>query len=239
MDRFLHFCCTVRGKRLASHVFGHCARRCASAFAWAALLVLLPTAWAQQPPSPLERYRRMEFPPTREHADKGWKDRVALEFEIVNGADLPSLRAALKDQDPFIRSIAARALGILADKASADALAELVKADPEHMVRIRGVESLGFLRMKPEVIEQAKKDRNAGVQWSARMAAGQLEKGTDYAALVRKAYAARIKREDMDAAKVGQPAPDFTAQTSDGAAFKLSDVLGKKPIVIYFAGLDG
>ncbi len=238
MDRFLHFCCTACCKRLASHFFGHCARKYASAFALLGLLVMLPTAWAQQPHSPLERYRKLEFPPTRENADKGWKDRVALEFDIINSADLPSLRAALKDKDPFVRSVAARALGILADKASADALAELVKADPEHMVRIRAVESLGFLRMKPKVIEQAKKDRNAGVQWSARMAASQLEKDTDYAALVRKAYAARIKREDMGAAKVGQPAPDFSAQTSDGAAFKLSNVLGKKPVVIYFAGLD-
>src|SRR5262245_35284324 len=203
------------------------------------LVVPLPTGLAQQPPSALERYRKLEFPPTRANSDKGWKERVALEFEIVNTADLRSLRAALKDPDPFVRAIAARTLGILADKASAEALAELVKADLEHMVRIRAVEALGFLKMKPKTIELAKEDRQGGVPWAARMAAGQLEKDTDYAALVRKAYAAGIKREDMGAAKVGQPAPDFTAQTSEGAAFKLSDVLGKKPMVLYFAAFDG
>jgi HEAT repeat protein len=47
------------------------------------------------------------------------------------------LRPALKDEDPFVRAIAARALGILGDKDSADALAELVKADKEYLVRIR------------------------------------------------------------------------------------------------------
>ena len=39
-----------------------------------------------------------------------------------------------------MRAIAARALGILGDSDSADALAELVKADKEYLVRIRAVE---------------------------------------------------------------------------------------------------
>jgi peroxiredoxin len=43
----------------------------------------------------------------------------------------------------------------------------------------------------------------------------------------------------MGTAKIGQPAPDFTALTSDGKPFKLSSVLGTKPIAIYFAAFDG
>ena len=70
-------------------------------------------------------------------------------------------------------------------------------------------------------------------------AARQCDQDTDYAALVRKAYAAGIKREAIGSAKVGEAAPDFTALTSDGKVFKLSEVLGKKPIVIYFAFNDG
>src|SRR5262249_39762119 len=125
------------------------------------------------------------------------------------------------------------------DKNSAAALAELVKADPESMVRARAVESLGLLKMKPEAIESAKKDSNTGVQWVARMAAGQIRSETDYGALVKKAHAAGIKRDHLSVARVGQPAPDFTAQTSDGKPFKLSEVLGKKPIALYFAAFDG
>src|SRR5262245_19124991 len=124
----------------------------------AGLFVLPPTGWAQGPPSPIERYRKLEFPPKVENFDKGWKDRVAVEYDIINAADVKSLRAALKDQNPFVRSVAARALGIRGDKASADALAELIKSDPEYMVRIRAVEALGFLKMRPEAIELAKKD---------------------------------------------------------------------------------
>lgn len=201
--------------------------------------LLLLTAMAQQAPNPLEAYRTLEFPAKSENFDKGWKDRVALEFEIINTADLKSLRAALKDPDPFVRSMAARALGIRSDKESADALAGLAKDDPEYFVRIRAVESLGFLKMKAETLELAKKDPNGAVRWTARMAAEQLDQETDYAAQIRQAFAPGIKREAMGSAKVGQPAPDFSARTTDGKAFKLSDVLGKKPVAIYFAAFDG
>ena len=205
----------------------------------AGVLVLPAAGWSQEAAPPLERYRKLEFPPQSENFDKGWKDRVALEFEIVNAADLQSLRAALEDKDAFVRSIAARALGILADKESAAALAELVKTDPEAMVRHRAVESLGHLKQMPEVIELARKDSDAGTQWAARLAAGELASKTDFAAHVRQAYAGGIRREDMDKAKVGQPAPDFVAQTIDGNPFRLSSVVGKKPIAIYFAAFEG
>ena len=67
------------------------------------------------------------------------------------------------------------------------------------------------------------------------MAAGQIKSDIDHAALVRKAYAAGIERDKLGVAKVGQPAPDFAALTSDGKPFKLSAAVGKKPIAIYFA----
>src|SRR5262249_10936842 len=163
------------------------------------------------PTTPLEKYRRLQFPPKEENFGKGWQERVALEYEIINAADLKALRIALKDEDPFIRAIAARALGILGDKDSADALAELVKGDKEYLVRIRAVESLGYLRMKPEVIQLAIKDRDAGVSWVAKLAADQLKSDMDHAKELREAYATGIKREAMATARVGQASPDFSA----------------------------
>lgn len=207
-------------------------------------LIILLAGLALRPPAaeaqtPLEKYRKLQFPPITENFDKGWQDRVALEYEIVNDAELKSLRAALKDENPFVRSMAARALGIRGDKASADVLAELAAGDKESMVRIRAVESLGYLKLKPDAVERATKDDDGGVRWVAGMAAGQIKSETDYAAPVRQAFAAGIKREAMGSAKVGKPAPDFTALTADGKPFKLSAVLGKKPIAIYFAAFDG
>jgi hypothetical protein len=206
---------------------------------WVCHTLDLGSAGWPQEDSPLERYRKLKFPAKAENFDKGWQDRVALEYEIVNDADLNALRSALKDRDRFVRAIAARALGIRMDKTSADALGDLVKTDPEVMVRIRAVESLGFLRMKSEVIDLAEKDKDLFVRWAANLAAGQAKSDTDYAEPVRKAFAKGIQREVMGSAKVGQPAPDFTALTMDGKEFKFSSVLGKKPIAIYFAAFDG
>ena len=204
------------------------------------LLVLASQNQAQdKPSSAIEHYRKLEFPPKDENFEKGWKERVAAEFDIINGADLKSLRAALKDGDAYVRAIAAHSLGVLGDKTAADALAALVKNDKEYVVRIRAVEALAFLKMKPEVIEAAKKDRDPGVTWVAKIVAGQLKSDRDYAAEVRQAYAKGIAREAMGSAAIGKPAPDFTARTIDGKAFQLSSVLGKRPIAIYFAAFDG
>jgi hypothetical protein len=202
-------------------------------------LVLPPTSRSAEPLSPIESYRRLEFPPKDENFDKGWKDRVAADYDVINSAELPALRAALKDGDPFVRAIAAYALGVRSDRTSADALAELVKNDKEFVVRVRAVEALALLKLKPEVIESALKDRDPGVPFVAKLVAGQLKSKIDYAAEIRQASAAGIDRVAMGSAVVGKPAPDFTALTIDGKPFQMSSVLGKKPIAIYFTAFDG
>jgi hypothetical protein len=199
----------------------------------------VPSSRGAEPLSPIESDRRLEFPPKEENFEKGWKDRVAADYDVINSADLTALRAALKDGDAFVRAIAAYALGVRSDKASADVLAELVKSDKEYVVRIRAIEALALLKMKPEVIESAKKDGDPGVPFVANLVAGQVKSEVDYASQIRQAYAAGIDRGLMGSAVVGKPAPDFTALTIDGKPFQLSSVLGKKPIAIYFAAFDG
>lgn len=202
--------------------------------------------FAQESQSPIERYRDLKFPAVAEHTgagfadfNAGWQERVGLEFEIVNSAALESLRAGLKDKDAAVRAITARALGIRADKVSADALAELAQNDPEDMVRVRAVESLGLLKLKLDVIEAVRKgDKHAAVTWAADLAVDQAKSDFDCAAQMRRAYARGIKREEMGIAQVGKPAPDIEAETLDGRPFRLSSVIGKKPIAIYFAGFD-
>lgn len=206
--------------------------------------VVIPPTWAQES-SALERYRNLKYPaePAKSGSsfaafESGWQERVALEFEIVNDAKLEELRAALKDKDKFVRAMAARVLGIRGDKKSVDALAEMAQKDPEYIVRTRAVESLGLLKAKPEVVDLVRKDKHAAVSWAADLAADQCRSRIDCAAQFRKSFAQGISLEEMSVAKVGKQAPDFTAQTLDGKTFKLSSLLGRKPIAIYFAGFD-
>jgi hypothetical protein len=205
----------------------------------ACLLLPSPAGWSAEPLSPIENYRRLEYPGNDENFERGWKHRVVADYEVINSADLASLRAALKDADPFVRAIAAYALGVRSDTASADALAQLVQNDEEYVVRIRAIEALALLKMKAEVIESAMQDRDPGVPFVARLVAGQIESETDYAAQIRQAYAQGIDREELGSAVVGKPAPDFAALTLDGETFQLSSVIGTKPIAIYFAAFDG
>ncbi len=205
----------------------------------ACLLCLATTSQCAEPPSSIESYRKLKFPPKEENFEVGWKDRVVADYEVINSADLPSLRAALKDSDPYVRAIAAYALGVRSDQTSADALAELVKNDKEYVVRIRAVEALALLKMKPEVIESAKKDPDPGVPFVAKLVAGQVKSEYDFAAEIREAYAGGIDPKAIGSAAIGKPAPDFTALALDGKSFQLSSVLGKGPIAIYFTAFDG
>jgi hypothetical protein len=205
----------------------------------ACFLLLATAGWSAEPQSPIERYRTLEFPARDENFEKGWQDRVVADYDVINSADLPSLRLALKDGDPFVRAISAYALGVRSDRTSAEALAELVKNDQEYVVRIRAVEALALLKMKPEVIEAAHKDRDPGVQWVAKLVADQVKSEIDYAAEIRHAYSTGIDRRSIGSAVLGKPAPDFTALTIDRKPFHLSSLLGKKPIAIYFAAFDG
>jgi len=70
-------------------------------FVLAGLLVLPPVGYSGEPTSPIENYRKLEFPPSGENFEKGWKDRVAADYAVINDAELKSLRAALGDGDPF------------------------------------------------------------------------------------------------------------------------------------------
>ena len=109
----------------------------------AVLAGLLVLALRGSAGEPIEKYRKLEYPPSGgENFDKGWKERVAADYAVINDADLKSLRAALADGNPFVRAIAAYALGVRGEKTSADALAELVKNDKDNVVRIRAVEAL-------------------------------------------------------------------------------------------------
>lgn len=206
---------------------------------FASLVLLAATVWSAEPLSPIEKYRELEFPPNDENFEKGWKERVAADYEVINSADITSLRAALKDDVPFVRAIAAYSLGVRNDKASADAIAELAKSDKAYVVRIRAIEALALLKMKANVIASAQKDPDPGVPFVAKLVIGQVTSEVDYAAQIRQAYADGIDRGTLGSAEVGKPAPDFTVLTIDREPFRLSSVLGKKPIAIYFAAFDG
>ena len=55
-----------------------------TALALTGVLFLLPTAQAQESLAPLEKYRRLAFPPKDENFTKGWEDRVLEENLLLS-----------------------------------------------------------------------------------------------------------------------------------------------------------
>ncbi|MDF1752011.1 MAG: HEAT repeat domain-containing protein [Verrucomicrobiales bacterium] len=157
----------------------------------------------------------------------------------MNHQSVENLRTALDDDEGFIRAIAIRALAVRDDQQSVEKIAKLAETAPEPTVRARAIEALGILKARPDVIERAKSSKVNGVSGVAKTVEGQTESDIDFAKIAREAYADGLKPEGMDLAKIGQPAPDFSVMTLDGKEFKLSSVLGKRPIAIYFSAHDG
>ena len=50
------------------------------------------------------------------------------------------------------------------------------------------------------------------------------------------ALAADLPPSDLNRIKVGQPAPDFTAATADGATGSLSQYRGKNVVLVFYRG---
>ena len=138
----------------------------------------------------------------------------------------------------FIRAIALRALAIRQDHESAGRIVELARSDPEPTVRARAIEALGMLKIRSDVVSEAKSSKHGLVKWTANFVDGQADTEFDYAALARQAYAGGLSKDKIDLAEVGKPAPDISVLTLDGKRFRLASILGKQPIAIYFTAHD-
>ena len=189
----------------------------------------------ESPAQLLARYRKIDFTAARNGPwNEAHQQRLILESELIRAGKAEPFRVALKDPVPPVRAFAARALGILGDKESAGAIAVLAKEDPESEVRQSSLLALGWLKTGAEAVQAAKSDRNSFVRFVSGAAEAQRTDPEDYGAKVRAAYAIPFSSADMDRARVGQAAPDFSALDTDGTLFKLSEAVGKGIIVLDF-----
>ena len=200
-----------------------------------AAFVLLATS-AQE--SLIEAYRKVDFTPKNGRFDDGSRRRIALEYALIQAGDPAPLREALGDEKRDVRAFAAGALGILRDRKSVPRLMELARNDPAQMVRGQALQALGWLKAGGSAIQAAKKDKAWNVHRMARIAEAHLKSPVDFAREVRKAYDGRLERSEMDVARVGKKAPGFSAVEETGKPFKLSDVVGKRVVVLTFQVAD-
>lgn len=159
--------------------------------------------------------------------DEAYKDRLEIEHALValGQKALPALRAALEDDNAHVRALAAYALGVLGEEEAA--LRERLKLDADEVVR--NYAAMGLAMMGVKGID-VKRERSEYVRYTAATAADYTP---DAAKATRKAYAETFSRDSLGAARVGEPAPDFTL-----GKFTLSKAVKKRPVVLMFQLAD-
>jgi HEAT repeat protein len=174
-----------------------------------------------------------------EKDDPGWKARMRALVRIAKlGPEaVPPLVEALENGSPTAREFAAHALGMFNDPRAKPALEKAAAADPKSTVRIYAVQALRLMGpLRPaDKWEKLRTDPDRGVR---SVVAGALDcKAQPSPGDVRKAWAS-YDLTKLDAARVGQLAPEFALTAHSGKTHRLSDYRGKKEVVLRYFKFD-
>ena len=187
----------------------------------------------------VERFR-LGWTATKEHMrpadDAGWKVRMETLGGLVRLGDaaVPTLIRALDDPEPDVRVLAAQALSYLADGRAADRLRRTLAEDGDAAARLYAADALGAiggLRPSPLLEKVEAEDSNRDVRAHVRFALERDGKPLDDE--VRSSLRTLDPRK-LDAARVGERAPDFTLDDALGKAYRLADFRGKQAVVLVF-----
>jgi HEAT repeat protein len=175
-----------------------------------------------------------------EKGNGDWKARMEALVRLakIGPPAAPVLVEALKGGRPATREIAAQALVLFADANTRPAL-ERALADPKPGVRLYAIQALSILGPLPRTKEHERILTSDPAFWGVRpMMAAALER-TDRPnqAELRKELAA-YDLSNLDSARVGELAPDFTLTDFTGKTYRLSQFRGKKTVVLRFILYD-
>jgi HEAT repeat protein len=171
--------------------------------------------------------------------DPGWKVRMEALVRLVRAgpAVVPVLAEALHKGPPATRELAAQALVLFAEPATRPAL-ERALADPKSSVRLYAIQALSMFGPLPRSKRHEQILRNDPCFWGVRpmMAAALERRDRPSPARLRKMLADYDLRQ-MDSARLGELAPDFTLSDFSGKMYRLSQFRGKT-VVLRFILFD-
>jgi hypothetical protein len=174
-----------------------------------------------------------------EKGNGDWKARMAplVSLARIGPAAAPVLVDALKDAKPPTREFAAQALVLFADERTRPAL-ERALADPTPGVRLYAIRALCMLGPLPRTKEHERiLTQDPSIYGVRPMMAAALERADrPNLAEIRKVLAEYDLRQ-LDSARIGQTAPDFTLADYKGKTYRLSQFRGKT-VVLRFILFD-
>lgn len=178
--------------------------------------------------------------PSKEHmrdpGDAGWKARMRALHGLArlrSEAVLP-LVVALDDPKPDVRVFAAQALGYIGDPRATARLEQTLEKDKAPAARLYAADALGAiggLRPSPLLEKAEAEDANRDVRAHVRFALERHGKPLDDEV---RAPLRSFDPRKVDAARVGERAPDFTLTDVLGTTYRLADFRGKQAVVLVF-----
>jgi HEAT repeat protein len=171
-----------------------------------------------------------------EKGNGAWKLRMEALVGVarIGPAAVPVLVEALKSGRPATREFAAQALVLYADAKTRPAL-ERALADPKSGVRLYAIQALSMLGPLPRTKENERilRDDPSDDCVQPMMAAALERADRPNQAELRKALA-DYNLGNMDSARIGELAPDFTLTDFTGKPYRLSQFRGNKAVVLRF-----
>ena len=175
-----------------------------------------------------------------EKGDPGWKVRMEALVRLARAgpAVVPVLAEALQKGAPSKREFAAQALVHFAEPSTQPGL-ERALADAKSGVRLYAILALSMFGRLPATERNQQILRNDPSFWGVRplMAAALEREHRPDAAHLRKLLADYDLRQ-LDSARLGQMAPDFTLADIKGKTYRLSQFRGQKTVVLRFILFD-
>ena len=172
--------------------------------------------------------------------DKAWRVRILAIRDLVRAGEAHAgeMVAALGDSNRHVRHVATVAIGVLQLKEAGPKLMELLAEDNDPVVRGQAAQALGQIgyRKALKALEEVKVGRN--VIHRAKLAALRLKTAGDSKNTVLLEAWKGLDEKTFETMEVGKGAPDFTLKDTKGKAWTLSELKGKKTVVLIWIFAD-
>jgi len=171
----------------------------------------------------------------REFDDSGWHVRMRVIQALAAAGDtsVVPLFGVLASGEPHERILAAQTLGYLAQRVPSKPLLDAARNDADAAVRLYAVDALGKrgdVTLRPVFESLLETETNGDVRKHLEYAIARGEHGIEPSVLSQLAG----WDAQAESAKLGEPAPDFTLESLNGQAVRLSDFQEERAVVLVF-----
>ncbi len=174
--------------------------------------------------------------------DIDWRIRLLAVRDLVRAGkgDVIEIKQGLTDKSVYVRQVSAMALGILKSESAIGDLEKVVRDDENVMVRSQAIIALGQCESKGSLEllrEKLDSDPSRDVQHQCELAIDQIEKQMGTTEDQLSAFLS-LDESSFESVKVGDVAPDFVLEDTDGKEWQLQNFRNKKWVVLIWIFAD-